>query len=63
MRTLTLHETPVEQRIVDERFEHGEHRVLVITQHLQHALARDAIVAVDTRHLQTYTQTRDVTHV
>ena len=52
-RQLTIHKSPVEQRIVDKSLEHGHHTVTMVTQHFHDTLTRHAIVAVDSCHLST----------
>lgn len=50
---LTVHKPPVEQRVVDEGLQHGHDAVAMLTQHLHHRVAGDAVVAVQARHLAT----------
>lgn len=50
---LTVHEPPVEQRVVDEGLQHGHDAVAMLPQHLHHRVAGDAVVAVQARHLAT----------
>lgn len=45
-----LHEPPVDERVVDERFEHGEDRLFVFAQDAHRVLARDLERPFDARH-------------
>ena len=49
--SLTVHEPPVEQRVVDEGLQHGHDAVPVLPQHLHHRVAGDPVVPVQTGHL------------
>lgn len=51
--SLTVHEPPVEQRVVDEGFQHGHDTVTMLPQHLHHRVAGDAVVTVQACHLTT----------
>lgn len=51
--SLTVHEPPVEQRVVDEGFQHGHDTVTMLPQHLHHRVAGDAVVTVQARHLSS----------
>lgn len=57
---LTVHEPPVEQRVVDEGLQHGHDAVPVLPQHLHHCVAGDAVVTVQACHLET-NQTQTLT--
>lgn len=43
---LTVHQPPVQQRVIDEGFQHGHDTVLVLPKHLHHGVARDPVVAI-----------------
>jgi len=49
----TIHESPVEQWVVDKSLQYGHDAVTMITQHFQHTLTRHAIIAVNSCHLTT----------
>lgn len=49
--SLTVHEPPVEQRVVDEGFQHSHDAVPMLPQHLHHRVAGDAVVTVQACHL------------
>lgn len=49
--SLTVHEPPVEQRVVDEGLQHGHNTVPVLSQHLHHCVAGDAVVPIQACHL------------
>lgn len=49
--SLTVHEPPVEQRVIDEGLQHGHDAVPVLPQHLHHRVAGDPVVPVQTGHL------------
>lgn len=49
----TVHEPPVEERVVHKGLQYGHQTVLVFPQYLHHTLTGHLIVTVDTCHLAT----------
>lgn len=52
----TVHEPPVEERVVHKGLQHGHQTVLVFPQYLHHTLTGHLVVTIDTCHLATNTQ-------
>lgn len=50
----TVHEPPVEERVVHKGLQYGHQTVLVFPQYLHHTLTGHLIVTVDTCHLATH---------
>lgn len=49
--SLTVHEPPVEQRVIDKGLQHGHDTVPMLPQHLHHRVAGDAVVTIQACHL------------